>query len=62
MVNITGSALGPLPLSWLADQVGSFGSAVAIMMVLPVLAVVAVALARPPGARENVSTADAAPA
>ena len=49
MVGITGSALGPLPLAWLNAQFEGFGPAVAVMAILPVLAIVAVAVAKPPG-------------
>ncbi len=49
MVGITGSALGPLPLAWLNDQLNGFGPAVAVMAVLPALAIAAVAVAKPPG-------------
>ena len=48
MVNITASALGPLPLAWLQGQFDGFRPGIAILAVLPVAAVVTVALARPP--------------
>jgi MFS family permease len=49
MVSITASALGPLPLAWLQDVFDGFRPGIAIMLVLPVAAIVTVALARPPG-------------
>ncbi|MGE3960540.1 MAG: MFS transporter [Dehalococcoidia bacterium] len=48
MVNITASALGPLPLAWLQDQFDGFRPGIAILAVLPIAAVITVALARPP--------------
>ncbi|MEX1021841.1 MAG: MFS transporter [Dehalococcoidia bacterium] len=49
MVSITASALGPLPLAWLNARFDGFGAGIAVMALLPVLAIVAVVLARPPG-------------
>lgn len=48
MVNITASALGPLPLAWLEAQFEGFRPGIAILGILPILAVITVALARPP--------------
>jgi MFS family permease len=48
MVGITGSALGPLPLAWLAGRLGGFEPAVLVMSLLPLVAIGAVAIARPP--------------
>lgn len=52
MVNITASALGPLPLAWLQAHFDGFRTGIAILAVLPVAAIVTVALARPPGDRQ----------
>jgi len=49
MVSITASALGPLPLAWLQAQFDGFRPGIAILMVLPVAAIITVALAKPPG-------------
>ncbi|MEX2229953.1 MAG: MFS transporter [Dehalococcoidia bacterium] len=51
MVSITASALGPLPLAWLQSQFDGFRPGIAILAVLPVAALITVALARPPVAR-----------
>lgn len=48
MVNITASALGPLPLAWLQSQFDGFRPGIAMLAVLPVAAVITVAFARPP--------------
>lgn len=48
MVNITASALGPLPLAWLHAQFDGFRPGIAILAILPVAALITVALARPP--------------
>ncbi|MEZ4503490.1 MAG: MFS transporter [Dehalococcoidia bacterium] len=53
MVNISASALGPLPLAWLDAQFDGFRPGIAILGVLPVAAMGAVALARPPGEQET---------
>ncbi len=47
MLNITASALGPMPLAWLQAWFGSFGPGIAIMAILPVAAMVMMSLARP---------------
>ncbi|MPZ97972.1 MAG: MFS transporter [Dehalococcoidia bacterium] len=52
MVSISASALGPLPLAWLQAQFDGFRPGVAVMMALPVVAIVAVLVARPPVDRE----------
>lgn len=57
MVSITASALGPLPLAWLQAQFDGFRPGIAILAVLPVAALVAVALARPPVERAAPSYA-----
>lgn len=59
-VGITGSALGPLPLSWLASQTGSFQEAALIMGFLPLLAIGAIILAKPPTGAEAPSREPAA--
>jgi len=59
MVSITASALGPLPLAWLQSQFDGFRPGIAILMVLPVAATIAVALARPPGRGATVEAARA---
>jgi MFS family permease len=47
MINITASALGPMPLAWLQAWFGNFGPGIAIMAVLPVAAMLMMSLARP---------------
>jgi MFS family permease len=51
MVGITASALGPMPLAWLESRFDGFGTGIALMAILPALAIVAVMLAKPPGDR-----------
>ncbi len=47
MVMITASALGPMPLAWLEAWTGGYSTGIVMMAVLPVLAIVTMALARP---------------
>ena len=49
MVGITASALGPMPLAWLEQTFNGFGPGIVIMGILPILAMIAVVLAKPPG-------------
>jgi hypothetical protein len=46
-IGIAGAAVGPLPLALLQQGLGGFSGALAIMNVLPALAIVAVAFGRP---------------
>lgn len=56
MVGIAGAALGPLPLAALEVQFGGFGPAIALMMALPLAAIVAMLLARPKVTSLSAST------
>ena len=47
MIEIAASALGPLPLAW-AEARSGFGAGIALMAALPALAIMAVAVVRPP--------------
>lgn len=48
MIGVTASALGPLPFAWLQTQFDGFRGAIFVMMLLPVLALVALAIGKPP--------------
>jgi MFS family permease len=48
MIGVTASALGPLPFAWLQTQFDGFRGAIFVMMLLPVLALVALAVGKPP--------------
>ncbi|GMU39529.1 MAG: hypothetical protein AMXMBFR23_03950 [Chloroflexota bacterium] len=58
MVNITASALGPLPLAALQGAFDGFRPGIAVMAALPVLSLLAILTARPP----NVAPREGVPA
>jgi MFS family permease len=47
-IGISGAALGPLPLALMEDAFDSFAPGIVMLMLLPVLAIPAVAMAKPP--------------
>ena len=49
-VGVTGAALGPLPFGLAYDLLGGYDPAIAALLILPILATIAVLLARPPTA------------